>query len=134
LLRSAPRPQKAQRVRVSGDHRRGAAYMDEAAGCIRAIYAGATRWAGSTSRTARKKVVSAAWESSSRRDSCRAVLDYPDVVDVHLYGAPSRMGAPGESDLVVAVVVRTRRHSIRPVCSTTARAFRELRADCEREC
>ena len=36
----------------------------------------------------------------------RAVLDHPDVLDVHVYGLPSRMGAPGESDLVVAVVVR----------------------------
>ena len=35
----------------------------------------------------------------------RVVLDHPDVVDVHVYGVPSRTGAPGESDLVVAVVV-----------------------------
>ena len=36
----------------------------------------------------------------------RAVLDHPEVLDAHVYGVPSRMGAPGESDLVVAVVVR----------------------------
>jgi len=36
----------------------------------------------------------------------RAVLEQPEVLDVHVYGVPSRMGAPGESDLVVAVVVR----------------------------
>jgi len=35
----------------------------------------------------------------------RVVLDHPDVADVHVYGVPSRTGAPGESDLVVAVVV-----------------------------
>jgi acyl-CoA synthetase (AMP-forming)/AMP-acid ligase II len=35
----------------------------------------------------------------------RVVLEHPDVVDVHVYGVPSRTGAPGESDLVVAVVV-----------------------------
>src|SRR6266851_4135583 len=36
----------------------------------------------------------------------RAVLEHPDVLDVHVYGVPSRMGAPGESDLVVAVIIR----------------------------
>jgi crotonobetaine/carnitine-CoA ligase len=36
----------------------------------------------------------------------RVVLDHPDIVDAHVYGVPSRSGAPGESDLVVAVVVR----------------------------
>jgi crotonobetaine/carnitine-CoA ligase len=34
------------------------------------------------------------------------VAEDPDVLDVHVYGVPARGGAPGESDLVVAVVVR----------------------------
>jgi acyl-CoA synthetase (AMP-forming)/AMP-acid ligase II len=38
----------------------------------------------------------------------RVVLDHTDVLDVHVYGVPSRLGAPGESDVVVAVVVRDR--------------------------
>jgi crotonobetaine/carnitine-CoA ligase len=38
----------------------------------------------------------------------RVALDDPDVLDVHVYGVPSRLGAPGESDVVVAVVVRDR--------------------------
>jgi acyl-coenzyme A synthetase/AMP-(fatty) acid ligase len=36
----------------------------------------------------------------------RVVLEDPDVLDAHVYGVPSRAAAPGESDLVVAVVVR----------------------------
>ncbi len=35
----------------------------------------------------------------------RIVLEHPDVVDAHVYGVQSRTGAPGESDIVVAVVV-----------------------------
>jgi len=35
----------------------------------------------------------------------RIVLDHPDVLDAHVYGVPSQTGAPGESDIVVAVVV-----------------------------
>jgi crotonobetaine/carnitine-CoA ligase len=35
----------------------------------------------------------------------RTVLDDPDVLDAHVYGISARSGAPGESDLVVAVVV-----------------------------
>jgi acyl-CoA synthetase (AMP-forming)/AMP-acid ligase II len=33
------------------------------------------------------------------------VAEDPDVLDVHVYGVPARGGGPGESDLVVAVVV-----------------------------
>jgi acyl-CoA synthetase (AMP-forming)/AMP-acid ligase II len=36
----------------------------------------------------------------------RIILEHPDVVDAHVYGVPSRTGAPGESDIVVAIVVR----------------------------
>jgi acyl-CoA synthetase (AMP-forming)/AMP-acid ligase II len=36
----------------------------------------------------------------------RVVAEDPDVLDVHIYGVPSRSGAPGESDLVAAIVVR----------------------------
>ena len=38
----------------------------------------------------------------------RVVAEHPDVLDLHVYGVPSRSGAPGESDVVVAVVVRDR--------------------------
>lgn len=36
----------------------------------------------------------------------RVLAEDPDVLDVHIYGVPSRTGAPGESDLVAAVVPR----------------------------
>lgn len=38
----------------------------------------------------------------------RVVAEHPDVLDLHVYGVPARSGAPGESDIVVAVVVRDR--------------------------
>jgi acyl-CoA synthetase (AMP-forming)/AMP-acid ligase II len=38
----------------------------------------------------------------------RVVAEHPDVLDLHVYGVPSRSGAPGESDIVVAVTVRDR--------------------------
>ncbi len=38
----------------------------------------------------------------------RVVLEHPDVSDVHIYGVPSRRGAPGETDIVAACVVRDR--------------------------
>jgi acyl-CoA synthetase (AMP-forming)/AMP-acid ligase II len=36
----------------------------------------------------------------------RVLAEDPDVVDVHVYGVPSRAGAPGETDVVAAVVAR----------------------------
>ena len=36
----------------------------------------------------------------------RVVAEDPEVLDVHVYGVQARGGAPGESDLAVAVVVR----------------------------
>jgi crotonobetaine/carnitine-CoA ligase len=36
----------------------------------------------------------------------RVLAEDPDVVDVHIYGVPSRAGAPGETDIVAAVVPR----------------------------
>ena len=36
----------------------------------------------------------------------RALAEDPEVLDVHVYGVPARSGAPGESDVVAAVVVR----------------------------
>lgn len=38
----------------------------------------------------------------------RVLAEDPEVLDVHVYGVPARSGAPGESDLVAAVVVRDR--------------------------
>lgn len=38
----------------------------------------------------------------------RVLAEDPDVVDVAIYGIPARSGAPGESEIVVAVVVRNR--------------------------
>ncbi len=35
----------------------------------------------------------------------RVLADDPAVLDVHVYGVPSRAGAPGETDIVAAVVV-----------------------------
>jgi crotonobetaine/carnitine-CoA ligase len=35
----------------------------------------------------------------------RVVAEYPGVTDVHIYGIPSRAGAPGETDIVAAVVL-----------------------------
>jgi crotonobetaine/carnitine-CoA ligase len=34
----------------------------------------------------------------------RALAEHPAVVDVHVYGIPSRTGAPGETDIVAAIV------------------------------
>lgn len=36
----------------------------------------------------------------------RVLAESPDVLDVHVYGVPSRQAAPGESDIVAALVVR----------------------------
>lgn len=36
----------------------------------------------------------------------KVLAEDPDVVDVHIYGVPSRAGAPGETDIVAAVVPR----------------------------
>src|SRR5207245_4268876 len=36
----------------------------------------------------------------------RVLAEDPEVLDVHVYGVPSLSGAPGESDIVAAVVVR----------------------------
>src|SRR5581483_5119569 len=36
----------------------------------------------------------------------RVLAEDPEVLDVHVYGVPARSGAPGESDVVAAVVVR----------------------------
>jgi crotonobetaine/carnitine-CoA ligase len=38
----------------------------------------------------------------------RAIAEYPDVRDVHVYGVPSAAGAPGETDIVAAIVVANR--------------------------
>jgi crotonobetaine/carnitine-CoA ligase len=35
----------------------------------------------------------------------RVIAEYPGVADVHIYGIPSRAGAPGETDIVAAVVL-----------------------------
>ena len=40
----------------------------------------------------------------------RAVAEYPEVEDVHIYGIPARSGAPGETDIVAAVVVDDPEH------------------------
>ncbi len=36
----------------------------------------------------------------------RVLSEDPEVLDVHVYGVPARSGAPGESDVVAAIVVR----------------------------
>jgi acyl-CoA synthetase (AMP-forming)/AMP-acid ligase II len=36
----------------------------------------------------------------------RVLAEDPDVLDVHIYGVPARSGAPGESDVVAALVPR----------------------------
>jgi crotonobetaine/carnitine-CoA ligase len=38
----------------------------------------------------------------------RVVAEFPEVLDVHIYGIPSKAGAPGETDIVAAVVVADR--------------------------
>jgi acyl-CoA synthetase (AMP-forming)/AMP-acid ligase II len=35
----------------------------------------------------------------------RVIAEFPGVADVHIYGIPSRAGAPGETDIVAAVVL-----------------------------
>jgi acyl-CoA synthetase (AMP-forming)/AMP-acid ligase II len=40
----------------------------------------------------------------------RVLAEDPEVLDVHVYGAPARSGAPGESEVVAAVVVRDPDH------------------------
>jgi crotonobetaine/carnitine-CoA ligase len=34
----------------------------------------------------------------------RVLAEDPDIADVHIYGIPARSGAPGETDIVAAVV------------------------------
>lgn len=36
----------------------------------------------------------------------RVLAEDPDICDVHIYGIPARSGAPGETDIVAAIVVR----------------------------
>jgi crotonobetaine/carnitine-CoA ligase len=36
----------------------------------------------------------------------KALVEDPDVLDVHIYGMPARSGIPGETDIVAAVVLR----------------------------
>jgi crotonobetaine/carnitine-CoA ligase len=38
----------------------------------------------------------------------RVLAEDPDIADVHIYGIPARSGAPGETDIVAAVVARDR--------------------------
>jgi len=38
----------------------------------------------------------------------RVLAEESDVLDVHIYGVPSRSGAPGEKDIVAAIVVRNK--------------------------
>jgi acyl-CoA synthetase (AMP-forming)/AMP-acid ligase II len=38
----------------------------------------------------------------------RVLAEDPDIADVHIYGIPARSGAPGETDIVAAVVPRHR--------------------------
>jgi crotonobetaine/carnitine-CoA ligase len=38
----------------------------------------------------------------------RVLAEDPEITDVHIYGVPSRAGAPGETDIVAAVVPRDR--------------------------
>jgi acyl-CoA synthetase (AMP-forming)/AMP-acid ligase II len=40
----------------------------------------------------------------------RVLAEAPEVLDVHIYGVPARSGAPGETDVVAAVVVRDKEH------------------------
>jgi acyl-coenzyme A synthetase/AMP-(fatty) acid ligase len=40
----------------------------------------------------------------------RVLSEDPEVLDVHVYGVPARSGAPGESDVVAAIVVRDPDH------------------------
>jgi len=40
----------------------------------------------------------------------RVLAEDPEVLDVHVYGVPARSGAPGESEVVAAVVVRDPEH------------------------
>ncbi|MGH9000280.1 MAG: AMP-binding protein, partial [Acidimicrobiia bacterium] len=40
----------------------------------------------------------------------RVLAEDPEVSDVHVYGAPSKMGGAGETDIVAAIVVRDPEH------------------------
>lgn len=40
----------------------------------------------------------------------KAVAEFDDVDDVYVYGVPARSGAPGEKDVVAAIVPKNRRH------------------------
>lgn len=40
----------------------------------------------------------------------RVLAEAAEVLDVHIYGVPARSGAPGETDIVAAVVVRDKEH------------------------
>ncbi len=75
----------------------------------------------------------------------RTVLEHPDVLDAHVYGVPSRTGAPGESDVVVAVIVRERHsfdaaslferpRSSDPTCRTTSSSWTSCRRPLRKRC
>ncbi len=54
----------------------------------------------------------------------QVLAEDPQVLDLHVYGIPSRAGAPGESDIVAAVVVRDKeRFNVRALFE---RCLREL--------
>jgi acyl-CoA synthetase (AMP-forming)/AMP-acid ligase II len=40
----------------------------------------------------------------------RVLAEAPEVLDVHIYGVPARSGAPGETDIVAAIVVADKEH------------------------
>jgi acyl-coenzyme A synthetase/AMP-(fatty) acid ligase len=40
----------------------------------------------------------------------RVIAEASEVLDVHIYGVPARSGAPGETDIVAAIVVRDKEH------------------------
>lgn len=56
----------------------------------------------------------------------RVLAEDPDVLDVHVYGVPARTRAPGESDVVAAVVARD------PARAAAAALFARCRARLER--
>ncbi len=63
------------------------------AGCVPETWCTGTKKAGSFSITARPEYVE------------KVIGEHPDVSEVCVYGIPAASGAPGESDLVAAVVL-----------------------------
>jgi acyl-CoA synthetase (AMP-forming)/AMP-acid ligase II len=55
---------------------------------------------------------------------CRVLAESPDVLDAHVYGVPSRGAAPGEADIVAALIVCDKDHF--DVRSAFARCARHL--------